>query len=78
MIYERLASDQPFADATLKHLEEFARQGLRTLCVAVTEISEDFYDDWKHTYYKASTAIKERDRKLEEAAEIIETVKYNK
>ncbi len=48
--------------------------GLRTLCCAVADIPEEFYDDWKHTYYKASTSIQERERKLEEAAELIETV----
>ena len=48
--------------------------GLRTLCIATTEISEEFYDEWKHTYYKASTSIQNRDKKLEEAAELIERV----
>jgi hypothetical protein len=41
--------------------------GLRTLCIATTEISEELYDEWKHTYYKASTSIQNRDKKLEEA-----------
>lgn len=48
--------------------------GLRTLCIATADVPEDFYDDWKHTYYKASTSLQNRDRKLEEAAELIERV----
>ena len=48
--------------------------GLRTLCIATADIHEDFYDDWKHTYYKASTSIQDREKKLDEAAELIETV----
>lgn len=48
--------------------------GLRTLCIASAEISLDFYDEWKHTYYKASTTIQNREKKLEEAAELIEQV----
>ncbi|KAK3100430.1 hypothetical protein FSP39_019862 [Pinctada imbricata] len=72
VIYERLDEKQLYRDITLQHLEEFATQGLRTLCIASAEISEDFYEDWKHTYYKASTSLQNRDRKLEEAAELIE------
>ena len=49
--------------------------GLRTLCIAKAEISEDFYDEWKHTFYKASTSIQNREKKLEEAAELIERVR---
>jgi len=48
--------------------------GLRTLCVATTTISPDFYETWKTVYYEASTAIHDRERKLEEAAELVEKV----
>lgn len=58
----------------MKHLEQFATTGLRTLCLASSEVNSDFYDEWKHTYYKASTSIQSRDKKLEEAAELIERV----
>jgi len=46
--------------------------GLRTLCIATTTIPPDFYETWKMTYYEASTAIQDREQKLEEAAELIE------
>ncbi|XP_064637664.1 probable phospholipid-transporting ATPase IA isoform X4 [Lineus longissimus] len=72
VIYDRLADKQQVEETTLQHLEEFATSGLRTLCLACAEISEEFYDDWRHTYYKASTSLQERERKLEEAAELIE------
>lgn len=49
--------------------------GLRTLCIATADVAEDFYDDWKHTFYKASTSLQNRDKKLEEAAELIERVR---
>lgn len=51
--------------------------GLRTLCLAMADISEEFYDEWKHTYYKASTSIHDREKKLDEAAELIERVIYS-
>ena len=72
VVYERLDEKQIYSDITLQHLKEFATLGLRTLCIATTEISEELYDEWKHTYYKASTSIQNRDKKLEEAAELIE------
>lgn len=44
VIYERLsANGRAFADTTLKHLEEFAQSGLRTLCFAVADLSERSY-----------------------------------
>ena len=49
--------------------------GLRTLCLAYADIPEDFYEDWKNTYYKASTSIQNRERKLEDAAELVERVR---
>ena len=48
--------------------------GLRTLCIAIADIKEDVYEDWKHTYYKAATSIQNRELKLDEAAELIERV----
>ena len=75
VIYERLEDKHKFSDITLQHLEQFAHLGLRTLCIASTEVNEEFYDEWKHTYYKASTSIQNREKKLEEAAELIERVK---
>ena len=46
--------------------------GLRTLCFAFREISKEDYEEWSATYYKASTAMQNREGKLEEAAELIE------
>lgn len=74
VIYERLApKGSAFRDLTLQHLEEFATEGLRTLCLAVTTIPPDVYTQWKETYHKASIALQQRDAKLEDAANLIET-----
>ncbi|XP_052758712.1 probable phospholipid-transporting ATPase IA isoform X3 [Galleria mellonella] len=74
VIYPRLAGGRsaPLADTTLAHLEHFAAEGLRTLVFAVTDISEQFYQDWSNTYHKASIAIQDREQKIEEAALLIE------
>ncbi|XP_035230144.1 phospholipid-transporting ATPase IA-like [Stegodyphus dumicola] len=74
VIYERLGDHQQYKEITLEHLKEFASNGLRTLCLAVAEISPESYEEWKNTYYKASTAIQYRERKLQDAAQLIETV----
>ncbi|KAL7049017.1 hypothetical protein ACKWTF_003569 [Chironomus riparius] len=73
VIFERLAPDgQDYKDITLRHLEEFASEGLRTLCLAVADIDPEVYEHWKDTYHKASTAIQNRERKVEDAASLIE------
>ncbi|XP_071847551.1 probable phospholipid-transporting ATPase IA isoform X3 [Apostichopus japonicus] len=72
VIYERLAASQEYTEDTIQHLESFAAEGLRTLCLSFREISNEDYEEWSATYYKASTALQNREKKLEEAAELIE------
>lgn len=73
VIFERLAQNgQVYRDITLRHLEDFATEGLRTLCCAVSVIPEEVYNEWKETYHKASTAMQFRERKVEDAANLIE------
>ncbi len=40
--------------------------------MAQADVSEEFYAEWEQTYYKASTAVQEREKKKAEAAELIE------
>lgn len=73
VIYERLSPNgQTFRDVTLRHLEDFATEGLRTLCCACAVIPEEVYAEWKETYHKASTALQFRERKVDDAANLIE------
>ncbi|XP_050743358.1 probable phospholipid-transporting ATPase IA isoform X5 [Drosophila biarmipes] len=73
VIYERLAPQgQAFREETLRHLEEFASDGLRTLCLAVADIRPDVYQEWSQTFDKASVALQNRESKLEDAANLIE------
>ena len=55
------------------HLGEFAREGLRTLVLAVRILSEDECTGWLQEYTAAATSIKNRDEKLTQAALSIET-----
>lgn len=45
----------------LHHLELFATEGLRTLCCAYAELDEDFYNQWKAVYNKASCSLIDRE-----------------
>ncbi|CAG8628646.1 21089_t:CDS:2, partial [Gigaspora rosea] len=72
VILERLGDDNPFVEQTLQHLEEYATEGLRTLCIAMREVSEEEYRVWSTVYEKASTTLVNRQDELDKAAEMIE------
>ncbi|XP_015200795.1 probable phospholipid-transporting ATPase IA isoform X2 [Lepisosteus oculatus] len=72
VIYDRLADNSRYKVITLKHLKQFATEGLRTLCYAVADISESSYQEWIKLYHRASTALQNRVLKLEESYELIE------
>ncbi|KAI9276277.1 hypothetical protein BY458DRAFT_506188 [Sporodiniella umbellata] len=72
VILERLAENNPFVENTLLHLEDFASEGLRTLCIAMREIPEDEYVRWSQVYDKAATTLVNRSEELDKAAEMIE------
>lgn len=72
VILERLARENPHVDATTQHLEDYATDGLRTLCLAMREIPEDEYQQWSAIYNKAATTINNRSEELDKAAELIE------
>uniref|UniRef100_A0A3P8XYN1 Phospholipid-transporting ATPase n=1 Tax=Esox lucius TaxID=8010 RepID=A0A3P8XYN1_ESOLU len=72
VIYDRLADSSRYKEITLKHLEQFATEGLRTLCLAVAEISESSYQQWLEVFHRASISLQNRALKLEESYELIE------
>ncbi|BGP36162.1 aminophospholipid translocase [Rhodotorula kratochvilovae] len=73
VIFERLASEgQAFSEVTSNHLEEYATEGLRTLCIAMRDIPEDEYRKWSAIHAKAAATINGRSEALDKAAEIIE------
>uniref|UniRef100_A0A4W6FKR8 Phospholipid-transporting ATPase n=1 Tax=Lates calcarifer TaxID=8187 RepID=A0A4W6FKR8_LATCA len=72
VIYDRLADSSRYKEITLKHLEQFATEGLRTLCFAVSDISESSYQQWQEIHHRACTSLQNRALKLEESYELIE------
>ncbi|KAG1054085.1 hypothetical protein G6F43_003886 [Rhizopus delemar] len=73
VILERLSKDgNPFTAPTLEHLEDYACEGLRTLCFSMREISNEEYTTWSVIYDKAATTLVNRADELDRAAELIE------
>uniref|UniRef100_A0A8C2ZZI3 Phospholipid-transporting ATPase n=1 Tax=Cyclopterus lumpus TaxID=8103 RepID=A0A8C2ZZI3_CYCLU len=72
VIYDRLADSSRYKEITLKHLEQFATEGLRTLCFAVADVSESSYQQWLEIHHRACTSLQNRSLKLEESYELIE------
>ncbi|TGJ82906.1 hypothetical protein E0Z10_g5870 [Xylaria hypoxylon] len=73
VILERLNNDNPHVEQTLLHLEEYASEGLRTLCLAMREIPEQEFREWHAMFDKAQTTVGgTRADELDKAAEIIE------
>ncbi|KII95736.1 hypothetical protein PLICRDRAFT_98979 [Plicaturopsis crispa FD-325 SS-3] len=72
VILERLGGVQPYTEKTLVHLEDYATEGLRTLCLACRDISENEYQQWSAIYDQAASTINGRGDALDQAAELIE------
>lgn len=72
VIFERLGPNQEFSEATLVHLEEYATEGLRTLCVAYRDIPDAEYNEWERLYDSAAAQMTGRAEALDKVAEIIE------
>ncbi|KAL3422317.1 phospholipid-translocating P-type ATPase [Phlyctema vagabunda] len=74
IIYSRLTRGEQaeLRKSTAEHLEMFAREGLRTLCIAQRVLSENEYQEWSKEYEVAAAAVQEREEKLEFVSDAIE------
>ena len=76
MILDRLgtsSSQRKYYEETIRHLDEFAASGLRTLCLALRTIEKDEYEDWNAKFHEASIAIENKDEKVDDVAKLLET-----
>lgn len=76
VILERLAPESEFLTETTAHLEEFAAEGLRTLCLATRVVPDEEYTQWSVIFDKASTTLNNRSEELDKASELIEREMY--
>ncbi|KAJ1687104.1 hypothetical protein LUZ63_018494 [Rhynchospora breviuscula] len=73
VIFERLSpGNQEAKSITREHLEQFGAAGLRTLCLAYRELTGELYESWNEKFVQAKSALRDRDKKLDEVAELIE------
>eukprot|EP01105_Mastigella_eilhardi_P011967 TRINITY_DN2757_c0_g1_i10.p1 TRINITY_DN2757_c0_g1~~TRINITY_DN2757_c0_g1_i10.p1 ORF type:complete len:927 (+),score=197.00 TRINITY_DN2757_c0_g1_i10:412-3192(+) len=72
VIYERLSPNTEYKDVTTQHLKEFASEGLRTLVLAWTQLDSTAYEEWNKVFQEAVTSLENREKRLEDAAELIE------
>jgi len=74
IIYSRLKKGEQseLRKATAEHLEMFAREGLRTLCIAQRELGEEEYQKWNVEHDVAASAVQDREDKLDAVSDMIE------
>lgn len=73
VIYERLKKgSEDIKVKTQEHLNKFAGEGLRTLCVSIRDLDESFFNDWKMRHQAAVFSTENKDDKLEAIYEEIE------
>eukprot|EP01133_Synstelium_polycarpum_P003848 gene3848-4443_t len=72
VIYERLSPNQPYADSTISHLQAFATDGLRTLCLAYVELNPTNYEKWAVEHARACSSVVNRENDINRSAELIE------
>nr|CAD1822517.1 unnamed protein product [Ananas comosus var. bracteatus] len=73
VIYERLAEgNHEIKRLTREHLEQFGSAGLRTLCLAYRDLSPDMYENWNEKFIQAKSSLRDREKKLDEVADLIE------
>lgn len=73
IIFDLLSPDQDdMVQKTTDHLNSFANEGLRTLCLAYRVIDEQEYHQWAAEYLEAATRIHDREDAMEDCAKKIE------
>ncbi|KAJ3225401.1 hypothetical protein HK099_006859 [Clydaea vesicula] len=75
VIYERLKqqSDESLWETTTSHLEAFANDGLRTLCLSKKIIPKEVYEPWAKEYLAAQNSVVDRDFHVDRVANMIES-----
>uniref|UniRef100_A0ABM5ENX9 Phospholipid-transporting ATPase n=1 Tax=Pogona vitticeps TaxID=103695 RepID=A0ABM5ENX9_9SAUR len=72
VILERIKSGQATEGGTLKALDSFAEETLRTLCLATKDVDREAYAVWSQKHHAASVSLQDRAQKLDKVYEEIE------
>lgn len=77
VIYSRLstkpgANDEKLLEKTALHLEQYATEGLRTLCLAQKEMTWGEYLKWNELHSVAAASIINREEELDKVTDLVE------
>ncbi|XP_064475067.1 probable phospholipid-transporting ATPase IM isoform X2 [Ornithodoros turicata] len=73
VIFERLhPSSDELKAMTTEHLNKFAGEGLRTLCLAYKDLDESYFQEWSDRYHEAATSLSNREELVDEVYNEIE------
>ncbi|XP_040096073.1 phospholipid-transporting ATPase IK isoform X2 [Oryx dammah] len=72
VIYERLQKKGETEWATEEALASFAKETLRTLCLACKEVDEEVYEEWRQRHEEASILLQNRAQALHQVYEEME------
>ena len=74
IIYDRLSSanNTELLETTSNQLEQFATEGLRTLCIAQRELTWSEYLEWNKRHKEAASSLDNRESRMEAVADSIE------
>jgi phospholipid-translocating ATPase len=73
LVNDSLMSNESWVmEQTLKHINDFANQGLRTLLHAARYLDDEEYQTWADTYREATTSLSNREARICETANLIE------
>lgn len=73
LIDHSIAADESATlHATLRHLHDFASEGLRTLLYGHRYLGEEEYRTWKKAFHEASTSLVNRQELVDQASESLE------
>ncbi|EKD16506.1 aminophospholipid-translocating ATPase [Drepanopeziza brunnea f. sp. 'multigermtubi' MB_m1] len=64
--------DSAILNATLRHIHDFATEGLRTLLYGHRYLGEEEYQTWKKAFHEASTSLVNRQELIDQASESLE------
>jgi phospholipid-translocating ATPase len=74
VIYERLKKDtsETLLRLNTRHLEMFANDGLRTLCLAFRIVPQEEYENWVIEYENAHASLENRNANIDRVSSLIE------
>uniref|UniRef100_A0A1I7VGB4 PhoLip_ATPase_C domain-containing protein n=1 Tax=Loa loa TaxID=7209 RepID=A0A1I7VGB4_LOALO len=74
IILDRISHDTAplLKSATIQHLDKFAADGFRTLCLAYKKISTDVFDKWHEKQKEAAVALTNRQEQLDRVYDELE------